>query len=624
MWLTVSGVGQPVIAIDIHANAKARFAAAFAPSGDAVLALETTEVIATAGSLGAIVARVGRSLTALPPDVTSDDLDTAVSTVLTSTTTGATARLMLVSGVPVSARLFTLLSEDAVRRYLVAVLTPDVGTDELGRLRRNDRVYEMWFERAPTGVCLVATDGAFLRANPAYCRLVGRSEAELQRLTFQDITHPDDLLLDVSLVDDVLADRIDRYDIDKRYIRPDGSIVWVHLTVALLRHDDGSPLHFISMLEDISERRDAQDKLQATLELWRTTFEYSPVAMVELDLDGTIVRANAAAGELMGCSPNELLGFRTPDLGDPAAAEDSYHNLARLASGELKANVGEGRLRDLRGRNPWLSVHTAAVTGPDGRVERLLMQVIDITESWELRDRLQRSVDELSRAYREKAALMTALSHDLRTPIAAMRILAQLLVANQAAMSEAERDDVAARLMAEAARTEAVLGDLVASERASSGLISPKREPILLNELVERVVRFEADQLTLHRVELRLSDADSTVMADPALVERMVANLVVNAIRHTSPDSSIWITVDGSAGNGSPVSVTVEDDGAGVPNARKEAIFEPFVRAAPPDRPGSGLGLFLVRRFAEFHGGSVVCRDRLGGGASFQVTLPRR
>jgi signal transduction histidine kinase len=219
---------------------------------------------------------------------------------------------------------------------------------------------------------------------------------------------------------------------------------------------------------------------------------------------------------------------------------------------------------------------------------------------------------------------MTALSHDLRTPIATIRILAELLATSRPEMSRVERADVASRLLAEAARTEGVLGDLVASERASSGLIAPKRVPIVLDDVVQRVVRFEADRVTSHRVEIRLSDTDSTVSADPALVERIIGNLVVNAFRHTRPDSTVWITVDGSSGEGEPVRLIVEDNGAGVPDEMKKAIFEPFVRAAPEDRPGSGLGLFLVRRFAEFHGGNVVCVDRPGGGASFQVTLPRQ
>jgi PAS domain S-box-containing protein len=284
------------------------------------------------------------SLSPLPDGFSSPDLDECISLALSSATLGVTAHLSMAQGIAISVRLFTIMAEHEAQRYLVAILTVDVQSDELGRLRRNDRVYELWFERAPSGVCLVSPGGTFLRANPAYCLLVGRPEQELQRMTFQDITHPDDLLLDVSLVEDVLAQRIDRYDIDKRYLRPGGSIVWVHLRVALLRDDVGEPLHFISMIEDITARREAQETAQETLELWRATFEYSPVAMVELDPDGTIRRANSAAGQLMGCDPAELLGHRTPDLGDPSDAAESYRNLARLAVGEISTNRTERRL----------------------------------------------------------------------------------------------------------------------------------------------------------------------------------------------------------------------------------------------------------------------------------------
>ncbi|MEY2444167.1 MAG: hypothetical protein QOE00_747 [Ilumatobacteraceae bacterium] len=562
-------------------------------------------------------------LTALPNGMTSEDLDRCVSSVLTTSTIGETAHLLMGDGLAISARLLTIRSEDAAHRYLIAVLAPDVRSDEWGRLRHSDRLYELWFERAPAGVCLVATDGTFLRVNPAYCNLVGRTELELQRMTFQDITHPDDLLLDVSLVEDVLAERIDRYDIDKRYVRPDGSIVWVHLTVALLRDESGEPLHFISMLEDITERRQAQETLQTTLELWRTTFERSPVAMVVLALDGTIMQANDAAGELMGRAPDELVGLCTPDLGDADVSAESHRNLARLASGEISTNIAERRLRDRYGRERWLSVHTAAVVGVGGRVERLLMQVIDVTEARALREQLQQSVEGLSLAYREKTALMTALSHDLRTPLAAIRILAELLVTSDES-AQGDRADFARRLLAEAARTEGVLGDLVASERASSGLITPRRVPIALNDLVRRVVDLEGDHAPSQVIVAPPGSGDCTVSADPALVERMAANLLSNALRHTPAGTTVWVSVDGDPPDGEgTVRLLVEDDGQGVPDALKEAIFEPYVRGAAVDRPGTGIGLFLVRRFAEFHGGSVVCGDRHGGGASFLVTLPR-
>ena len=584
---------------------------------------ESLEVIAVVGPLASGVAQVGDLLTDLPAGVSSADLDVAVGSVWTTAAPGVTAHLLTADLAPVSMRLFTVLAEDGGRRYLIGVLAPEVGWSELGRLRRNDQVYEMWFERAPTGVCLVSIAGSFLRANPAYCRLVGRAEHELLSLTFQDITHPDDLLLDVSLVDDVLAGRIDRYEMDKRYVRPDGSVVWVHLTVALLRDERGSPLHFISMLEDISERKDVQDRLTVTLELWRTLFELSPLATAELALDGTVLRANDAAGRLLGCTPEELIGQRTPDLGDPADAADTLRSLSQFAAGDVSRPVVERSLLDSDGRLRWVSVHTAAVSAPAGRIDRLVVQAIDVTEARELREQLQRTVAELSIAYREKVALMAALSHDLRTPLATIRILAGLLVASGPSSSE-RAPDLARRLLAEAARTEEVLGDLVSAERAPAGSITAHRVPTALNALVRRVVDVEADQRTSHQIHLVLGDGECTVSADPSLVERMVANLISNALRHTPAGSNVWVRVRPTfADQTNVVEIAVDDDGGGVPDVLKEVIFGPYVRASPADRPGSGIGLFLVRRFAEFHGGTVVCEDRPGGGASFRVTLPR-
>lgn len=608
---------------DVHEWAKARFAAAFGDVSDALLATDTGEVLMCIGPMAAAIGRVGNSILDLPEGVSSADLASSVSTVLAASHRTATAHLVMNNAPALAARLLTIWSDDGERRYLVAVFSKDIGGDDLGRLVRHGQVYELLFERAPSGVCLVATDGSFISANPAYCRLVGRPEHELQQLTFQDITHPDDLLLDVTLAEDVLAQRIDRYDIDKRYLRPDGSIVWVHLTVALLVDEHGAPRFFISMIEDITERRRTQEALQAAMEMYRTMFDHARVAMVELTLDGTITRANPAAGVLVGCDPADLIGHRTLDFVAPSDYDTGYANLMRFASGELTSNATERQMIDLRGRHRWLSVYTAAVAGPDGKSERLLMQGLDITDERELRERLQRTIDELSFAYRENVALMAAVSHDLRTPLAAIRILAELLVSNDESISEADRRDLARRLLTEAARTENVLGDLVASERASAGLITPQRVPVVLNELVRATVAAEMGQQTTHSVVLRLASDDVTVMVDPALVDRMVANLLSNTIRHTRPGTTVWVSVESDpSADASTVRLVVEDNGAGVPDGLKEVIFEPFVRGTD-DRPGSGIGLFLVRRFAEFHGGTVTCSEREGGGASFCVTLPR-
>ena len=119
----------------------------------------------------------------------------------------------------------------------------------------DDRLLGLAFEHAPVGAALVALSGQWLRVNTVLCRLVGYEREELLRLTFRDVTHPDDLRTDLAQIDELLAGRRAWYELDKRYLRRDGTEVWVHLTVALARDDARRPLFLITQVQDITERR---------------------------------------------------------------------------------------------------------------------------------------------------------------------------------------------------------------------------------------------------------------------------------------------------------------------------------------------------------------------------------
>jgi PAS domain S-box-containing protein len=124
-----------------------------------------------------------------------------------------------------------------------------------------DSLFQNAFEHAAIGMALVAPDGKWLRVNRSVCEITGYSEEELLQRSFQDITHPDDLDLDLANVRKMLANEIDSYQMEKRYFHKNGAIVWVLLSVSLVRDEEGRPRFFISQIQDITSRKESERQL---------------------------------------------------------------------------------------------------------------------------------------------------------------------------------------------------------------------------------------------------------------------------------------------------------------------------------------------------------------------------
>src|SRR5438105_3413924 len=134
--------------------------------------------------------------------------------------------------------------------------------DARATLLEADGRFQDAFDDAPIGMALVGPDGRFLRVNRTLAEITGYEEADLLEQTFQDITHPDDIGADVEQMERVLRGESSAYRMEKRYLRRDGSIVWVMLSVSLVRGQGGAPLYFVSQVEDISERKRQEAELE--------------------------------------------------------------------------------------------------------------------------------------------------------------------------------------------------------------------------------------------------------------------------------------------------------------------------------------------------------------------------
>jgi diguanylate cyclase (GGDEF)-like protein/PAS domain S-box-containing protein len=233
-------------------------------------------------------------------------------------------------------------------------------------------------EDAPIGMALVAPDGRWLKVNRALCEIVGYEEAELLELSFQDLTHPDDLEADLEHVRRMLAGEIGSYEIEKRYLRKDGRIVWIKLSVTLMRDEQHRPLQFISQIQDITAPKESELALQRE----RDHSEAIVAAMSEgyaLTVTGQLVAVNDALCEITGFSREELEGAQAPFPFWPPEAQERY-TLVRDAVLADGGGTFELTLMRKDGSRFPAEITTRPAHNPDGSLLGYVNTLRDVSE----------------------------------------------------------------------------------------------------------------------------------------------------------------------------------------------------------------------------------------------------
>ena len=223
----------------------------------------------------------------------------------------------------------------------------------------------------------------------------------------------------------------------------------------------------------------------------------------------------------------------------------------------------------------------------------------------------------LAEGNRMRTALLAAVSHDLRTPLASIKASVSSLRQTDVEWSDADEADLLATIEQNADRLDALIGNLLDMSRLHTGSLQPFLRPTAIDEVAPVALLGLDDSL---RVEMAVPDGFPLVLADPGLLERVLANLFSNALRHSPADGRPPELRAELAGD--QVVLEVVDHGPGVPDEAKDVIFEPFTRVGDRYPGGVGLGLAVARGFAEAMGGRIVAADTPGGGLTVSITLP--
>jgi two-component system sensor histidine kinase KdpD len=337
-----------------------------------------------------------------------------------------------------------------------------------------------------------------------------------------------------------------------------------------------------------------EQALPALLDRVRETFAVHSVTLLRRESDAPASSADAAG--LRGrWSVEAEVGDRPP---------------RRPEDGDAEAVVGADLVLVLRGR---------ALAAEDQRV--LLAFATEVAVAFEQRrlaDAAAAAVP-LAETDRMRTALLNAVSHDLRTPIASAKAAVSSLRGGDVQWSEADRQELLANADQALDRLTALVTNLLDLSRLNAGAFTVDAHPVGIDDVVSRVLDHLADS---ERVRVDVADDLPEVLADPGLLERVIANLVENALRYSPMEEAVVIS---ASSHQDRVEVRVVDRGPGIPVADRTAVFESFQRR--DDRPatagaGVGLGLAIARGFVEAMRGSVVIEDNPGGGLAAVVSLP--
>ena len=474
-------------------------------------------------------------------------------------------------------------------------------------------------ESSAVGILVMDLAGRLRDANAAFQSMIGYTLEELRRLHVLELSVEEDRPGVRAAFAAILRGERKHAVLEHRHRRAGGETIWVRLTLSLVRDPDGRPELFLAVVEDITERRAAEERVRFQANLLDAVGE----AVVAVDLQGRILYWNRMAELLSGWSADEVLGREFPGVTPASLLGESVEEMTAraLAGGTPSAEIGFRR-RDGTTFPALLSL--APVRGADGTVQGLVGVASDLTE----RKRLE---EQLAQAQKMEAIgrLAGGIAHDFNNLLTAISGHVELLL-EQLAHGDPLREDL---VEIRAATTRAV--DLTRQ------LLAFSRRQVLRPRIVQLSSIIEEMANLLRRLigeDIRLVlDSDPQlgyVWADPGQLGQVLLNLVVNArdampeggtlsIRAENTDTASGLVPgEPEPGPGPFVVLTVADTGIGMSREVQEKIFEPFFTTKEPGK-GTGLGLATVYGIVKQSGGLVEVESEPGQGTTFRVYLPR-
>ncbi|GAB6140718.1 hypothetical protein JCM14076_14470 [Methylosoma difficile] len=484
-------------------------------------------------------------------------------------------------------------------------------------------------EQAAIGIALLTPEGQLLKANSTLCEILGYSHDELLQKKLQDITHPEDLATDQPQTQQIIAGDIQTYSKEKRFLRKNGTPLWINQIATLTRKADASPDYFIFIIQDIQHRKEVEALLQASEEKLRSSFSNAAIGFAMSDLQGRYLEANAAYSKITGYRLEQLQHQNFQGLIHPDDVAENLQLVDQLLAKQARDFVIENRYINKEGNTIWVRKSVSLVCDAQDQPLWFIALVEDISARKQAeRDLIQLNLNleqqianrtaELTHANRELDSFAYSVSHDLRAPLRAMSGFSQALLEDYSQQLPDEARLFLSHInIASIKMNELVDGMLVLCRNNRSEM---QMDDVDLSFIAEHLMKELATKDPERHVNVEI-EPGLLVRGDWFMLEVLLRNLLENAWKYTARTHPANIRFyHEKSPNGEHY--CVEDNGAGFDMVNAGRLFQPFQRLhRQEDFAGIGIGLATVRRIINRHGGEITAHGEIGKGAVFRFSL---
>jgi PAS domain S-box-containing protein len=545
-------------------------------------------------------------------------------------------------------------SEEGEPMFVLAIVQDITDRKQIEHvLRLNENRLQALIGQAAVGIIQIDLDSRIIFANPRYCEIVGRRFEDLVNISVYDITHPDDFKKNRELYAKTLETG-EGFNLEKRYVKPDGSIVWVNKSVSLVQNEKGEPMFVLAVVQDVTERKRIQEELILNEGRLTGLINQAAVGITQMDLEGRIFFANKRYCDIVGRKFEELINTSVYDITHPDDLKKNKEYYVKTVK-DGKGFVLEKRYRKPDGSIVWVNKSVSLVKDEKGNPQFVVGVVQDITDRKLAEQGLIAAHEKLEQKVRERTAELASSNQALMEEIIERKRTEEKLKEAQKELIQAEKLSALGRVATNIAHE---IRNPLANISASSQYIIKKfgkqsdinalleiiiRNTDTANDKIKELLDFASPRsltLTEGNIGALLKDVSALVSArclqnnvkcklniprktlppvkfNAKKLEEALLNLLTNALDAMPEGGDLDIKVKYNKGN--EVDIYITDTGCGIAEENLDKVFEPFFTTK---HTGVGLGLSLVHQIITLHKGKMNIESIEGRGTTIHIQLP--